>query len=249
MLDGYSLRRYNWKDWLLMIICSSLVLQIAATLIISLFWPIILDLFFNQPFTIEMVDLVSVYGTIYGTLASLPLTLWVVYKRKIPLFNRKQLPKKESFILRGLSKKDWKFLLYYIPSSYIVYILGENILVNLLGPSDPLNQMAVESMFEYIPVWQMFLMIVVIAPIAEELFFRGMFLFSGGRRETTWLRVFISALIFGLVHTPTDLLSAYTYIGMGLIFSYAAKRTETVEASIVYHFLNNLLGFLVILFL
>src|SRR5699024_8761706 len=128
--------------------------------------------------TLHLPTLPSLFP--YTTLfRSLPLTLWVVHKREIPLFNRKQLTKNQSFILRGLSKKDWKFLLFYIPSSYILYILGENILINLLGPSEPINQIAVESMFEYIPVWQMFLMIVVVAPIAEELLFRGMILFSG----------------------------------------------------------------------
>src|SRR5699024_7411808 len=105
----------------------------------------------------------------------------------------------------------------------------------------------VESMFEYVPVWQMFLMIVIVAPIAEELLFRGMLLFSGDQREATWLRVCISSLAFGFVHTPTDLLSIYTYVGMGLIFSYAAKHTRTVEASIVYHCINNLLRIIDIL--
>ena len=247
MLYGYSLRKYDWKDWTLMIITSSLVLQVVVTLVLSLYGPFIFNRFFNTPFTIEMLDLIPVYGTIYGTIISLPLTLWIIYKRKIPLFNRKQLTKNQSFILRGLSKEDWKFLLFYIPSSYTVYVLGENLLINLLGPSDPVNQIAVESMFEYVPVWQMFLMIVIVAPIAEELLFRGMLLFSGDQREATWLRVCISSLAFGFVHTPTDLLSIYTYVGMGLIFSYAAKHTQTVEASIVYHFLNNLLGFIVIL--
>src|SRR5699024_1278383 len=116
----------------------------------------------------------------------------------------------------------------YIPSSYILYILGENILINLLGPSDPVNQIAVESMFEYIPVWQMFLMIVVVSPIAEELLFRGMILFSGDRRETTWLSVCMSVIISGFVHTPTVLLLIYTYVGMGLIFSYAFTHTEAI---------------------
>ena len=119
MLDGYSLKKYDWKDWTLMIITSSLALQVIVTLALSLYGPFILNRFFNTPFTIEMLDLIPVYGTIYGTIASLPLTLWVVHKREIPLFNRKQLTKNQSFILRGLSKKDWKFLLFYIPSSYI----------------------------------------------------------------------------------------------------------------------------------
>lgn len=90
-------------------------------------------------------------------------------------------------------------------------------------------------------------MIVVVAPIAEELLFRGIILFPGNRLETSWTRTIISALLFGLIHGPTDVYSFYTYVGMGFIFSYAAKKTQTVEAAMVYHFLNNLLGFIVIM--
>ena len=104
-------------------------------------------------------------------------------------------------------------------------------------------------MFDYVPMWQMFIMIVIVAPIAEELLFRGILLFPGNKRNTTWVRVVISALLFGLVHTPTDFLSFYTYVGMGFIFSYAAKKRGSVEVAIVYHFLNNLFGFIQILLL
>ena len=89
----------------------------------------------------------------------------------------------------------------------------------------------------------MFLMIVVVAPIVEELLFRGMFLFKGDRLDTTWTRLLISAILFGLIHGPSDVYTAYTYIGMGLMFSYASKRTQSVESAIIYHFLNNLVGF------
>src|SRR5699024_3620148 len=164
-----------------------------------------------------------------GKTSSLHITLLVINWRKLPLINRRQLTKKQSFIIRGLTKKDWKFLLKYIPSSYFLYMLGQIILAHFLGCSEPVNQRAVESLFDYVPLWQMFIMIVIVAPIAEELLFRGISLFPGDHLNTTWLRVLISAVLFGLVHNPTDILSFYTYVGMGLIFAYAAKRTETIE--------------------
>src|SRR5699024_3242636 len=241
MLDGYSLRKYDWKDWVLMIISSSLVLQVVFSMGMVYVGPVVMSVLLDISITIEMLEQFLFSGTVYGTLASLPITLLIVYWRKIPLFNRRQLTKEQSFIIRGLTKSDWKFLLKYIPTSFILYTLGQVILSQFLGASEPVNQLAVESLFDYIPLWQMFIMIVIVAPIAEELLFRGILLFPGDHLKTTWLRVLISAVLFGLVHNPTDLLSLYTYVGMGFIFSYASKRTETVEAAMVFHFLNNLL--------
>lgn len=249
MLDGYPLRKYDWKDWILMIISSSLVLQVVFSVGMVNVGSIVRSILSDIPVTKGLLEQLIFSGTVYGTLASLPITLLIIYWRKIPLFNRRQLTKKQSFIIRGLTKSDWKFLLKYIPTSYILYTIGQEVLAYFVGSSEPVNQLAIESLFDYIPLWQMFLMIVVVAPIAEELLFRGILLFPGEKLKTNWLRVLISAVLFGLVHNPTDILSLYTYVGMGLIFSYASKRTETIEAAMVYHFLNNLLGFLAVLFL
>ena len=90
-------------------------------------------------------------------------------------------------------------------------------------------------------------MIVIVAPIGEELLFRGLMLFPGDRLETSWLRVILSAILFGAIHGPTDIYSAYTYIGMGLIFAVASKYTRSVETGMIYHFLNNLVGFIAIM--
>ena len=244
MLDGYPLRKYDWKDWLFMALASSLVLQI-----ISMFFSVNIFSMFASEMTEESLLIWTMRGTVIGAILSLPLTLFVVHWRKIPILNRKGLSKEESFIIRGISKDDWKFLAKYIPISYVAYISGSIFLVNLLGESEPVNQVAIESMFDYVPMWQMFIMIVIVAPIAEELLFRGILLFPGNKRNTTWIRLVISAVLFGLVHTPTDILSFYTYVGMGFIFSYAAKKRGSVEVAIVYHFLNNLFGFIQILLL
>jgi len=243
MLDGYPLRKYGWKDWVFMILSSSLVLQVILTFILS---PIMVS--FVDEITNELIVQISIYGTIYGTIASLPLTLLVVYWLKIPLFNRRQLSKDDSFIVRGLTKADWKFLAKYVPVSYILYTVGSMIVAYFFGATEAANQVAVESLFDYVPAWVMFIMIVVVAPLVEELLFRGVMLFPGDRLNTTWVRTIVSAILFGLIHAPTDIYSAYTYIGMGFIFAYASKRTQSIEAAMVYHFLNNLVGFIAILY-
>src|SRR5690625_835226 len=136
----------------------------------------------SSPLHYEIFEKYVFLGIVYGTIRSLPLTLWIIYRRKIPLINRRQLTKEQSFIIRGLTKKDWKFLLKYIPSSYFIYMMGQIMLAYFLGSSEPVNQMAVESLFDYVPHWQMFIMIVIVAPIAEELLFRGICPAGASRR-------------------------------------------------------------------
>ncbi|MDN6731879.1 MAG: CPBP family intramembrane metalloprotease [Atopostipes suicloacalis] len=249
MLKGYTLRKYTVKDWLLIIITSSLLLQIVVTVLgikfIDIFPEYLLPYFQTRS---EMTKGIVYFSGALGTILSLPLTLIAIKKRKIPFFNRKQLTKEESFIIRGMSKKDWKFLIIYIPTSFLLYSLGNQIVVSIFGEGEAINQLAIESMFDYIPIWQIFLMTVVVAPIVEEVLFRGLILFSNGKIETTFFRVILSALLFGMIHNPTNIASFYNYVGMGFLFSYAAKRTSSLEAPMVYHFLNNLMAFLVILF-
>lgn len=248
MFEGYPLRRYKIMDWLLMLMTSAFVLQFVIILLSSQVIQYFPDIFLGSSQSeAEIISEFTYFATVFGTILSFPLTLLVIYIRKIPLFNRKQLTKKESFIVRGLDKGDWKFLIKYIPSSYLLFLIGNGIIIRIFGEAEAVNQLAVESMFAYVPAWQMFIMIVLVAPVVEELLFRGLLLFSGKQLETTWPRVIMSALLFGAIHNPTNIQSVYTYVGMGFIFSYAAKRTQSIEAPIVYHFLNNLLAFMAVL--
>ena len=244
MLKGYPLRDYTWKDWVFLILTSGLVLQLIAAFLGTMTSDVDPN---NIDVLIAEFDWIAVNASVYGTLISLPLTLLVVYWRKIPIFNRKQLSRSESFILPGLTKSDWSFLAKYIPASFVLYTLGNVVITYIFGEMEAVNQEAIESLFDYIPVWIMFLMIVVVAPITEEVLFRGIMVFRGKELDTTWVRVIISAILFGLIHTPTNIPSLYSYVGMGIMFSYAAKKTQTVEAAIVYHFLNNLLAFFAII--
>lgn len=250
MFAGYPLRKYRVLDWLLIFLTSALVLQFVMIQLLSKMTQAFPDIFYPNIYTNEeLLSTILRDSSFLGTILSLPLTLFVVYLRKIPFFNRKHLSKKESVLIRGLNKKDWHFLVRYIPISYGLYLLGSGLVVSIFGEADAVNQLAIESLFEYMPLWQLFLMIVIAAPIVEELLFRGLILFSNGKIETTWMRVIISAVLFGAAHSPTNIQSFYTYVGMGLILAYAAKRTKSIEAPIIYHILNNLVGFITLVLL
>jgi uncharacterized protein len=88
------------------------------------------------------------------------------------------------------------------------------------------------------------IVVVVAAPIGEEVFFRG-FLFQGLRqRFPLWPAVLISAAVFALVHWSPLLIFALFPVGIGLALIYEHRRS--LLSSIVAHAVFNLVGILVI---
>ncbi|MFN2590754.1 MAG: lysostaphin resistance A-like protein [Actinomycetota bacterium] len=86
--------------------------------------------------------------------------------------------------------------------------------------------------------------VVLAAPLGEEVFFRG-FLFQGLRRRfAVWPAALISAALFALVHISPLLIFALFPIGVGLAWIY--ERRQSVLASMAAHALFNLVGMLTI---
>lgn len=86
------------------------------------------------------------------------------------------------------------------------------------------------------------LMTVVLAPVFEEMIFRGAILESIRRRSGALAAVVISALIFGLVHLiPQQVVNAFF---IGLILGYIYIRTHSLLPVIVIHAVNNMIAYI-----
>jgi membrane protease YdiL (CAAX protease family) len=78
---------------------------------------------------------------------------------------------------------------------------------------------------------------VVLAPVIEEIFFRG-FIFGGIEPRLSWLpAALLSSLLFGLAHLSLLLLPAYAAIGF--LFAWSYRRTGSLTPGIVAHVLTN----------
>lgn len=85
-------------------------------------------------------------------------------------------------------------------------------------------------------VWAV-LTLVVMAPLFEEVIFRGVLLESLRRRYGVIAALLLSSLIFGLVHLhPTIAVNAFF---MGLILGFFYLATESLWASVFLHAVNN----------
>lgn len=88
--------------------------------------------------------------------------------------------------------------------------------------------------------------VVIVAPIAEELFFRG-FLYQAFRK---WRGVtqglFLSAFVFALAHISPIIMPSI--FALGVILAYLFEKRNSVTATIAAHISYNLIGFIIIVF-
>lgn len=87
----------------------------------------------------------------------------------------------------------------------------------------------------------MLLAAVVLAPIGEEIAFRGM-TFRFARKMTGSFMVgnIIQALLFGIAHG--NIVQGTYAFGMGIVLGYLYRRYNSLTATIVAHFMFNFLG-------
>lgn len=88
-------------------------------------------------------------------------------------------------------------------------------------------------------------MVVIMAPIVEEVICRGFI--QQKMFNNSYLGLAVSSLFFGYLHGPTNIGSWIMYAGMGLAFGLGVKETKRLETSIALHFLNNLPAFIALL--
>ncbi len=86
--------------------------------------------------------------------------------------------------------------------------------------------------------------VILVAPICEELFFRG-FLYRILRlRMAWWAAALIDGLVFGVVHGSSTSISALPILAvLGIVFCWVYERTGTLFATIALHALNNTISY------
>lgn len=98
--------------------------------------------------------------------------------------------------------------------------------------------------------WLFWLAIAGVAPVFEEVFFRG-FLFRGlaASRLGTWGAIVISSLAWAVIHFQYDATVVAILFALGILFGMARARHGTVTLTIALHMLFNLIAGLEIVFL
>jgi len=120
-----------------------------------------------------------------------------------------------------------------------VFILLHNAILFVLGVDTQGDQII--RIFDELksPVW-FALVVVIFAPVVEEIFFRG-FLFQGFRRRYGWVAAaLISSAVFAAAHLdPVSFIPTFI---LGGVLAYVYHRSNSVWPGIILHFLVNAFG-------
>ena len=138
---------------------------------------------------------------------------------------------------------------------WIFNILSNILMLFILGDRIPENQQTIEQGIAAIPLLYGVL-VMVFAPIVEELVFRGV-LYQQFRSKKSFMKaVVFSTLLFASIHVVpafltsldvSELLFIVQYAGLSFFMIRCFEETSSIWGSISIHFINNALGFLVIL--
>ena len=135
-----------------------------------------------------------------------------------------------------------------IALSYLAIFVGNligGIMLQLLNQTTTSNQQILNNIFSESSLIAMFFLVVLIAPICEEIICRGIIptkLFQGYEK----VGYVLGWLLFLLAHMPSNLPSFLIYGWMSAVLTWTAYRTRRLEMSISVHMLLNSISFILL---
>jgi membrane protease YdiL (CAAX protease family) len=147
---------------------------------------------------------------------------------------------------RGGEGRVFHFRLQWYNASFV--IVGLILMTAASVALEPILSLFPDEMFELLNNaigsggWAI-VTTVLLAPVLEEMLFRGLILESIKQKRGATAAVMLSALLFGLVHFPIlpQMLNAFV---MGVMLGYVYVLTNSLVAVIIIHAANNALSFL-----
>ena len=161
--------------------------------------------------------------------------LWKWYQKGVPAEHQHQ----------KIGWKDFGIVMLFYLAGRVVAVGGTVLNQLVSGNQMSMNDQAIFGLTAglkegFLPFTICFLLAIgIIAPIIEELVFRGLasqIFFSGGNK---WLAAIVTSLIFGILHA-TNLIEWIMYTGLGIVFYLAYARRRNIKDSILLHMINNI---------
>lgn len=133
------------------------------------------------------------------------------------------------FFILNLSSVIYIQILNFVDSSLVdKYLQSPNLSSNFELFEDPLK------------TGLLFLVIVIMAPIVEELIFRGVLFNLLNKNMKTLTAMIISSLFFGILHSQTFIPTAI----IGFLICFIYQKSGNIRYSILAHMFNNFIAFI-----
>lgn len=174
-------------------------------------------------------------GLLVGILSIAVLVVFIIGARKTKL---------ATFDLSFFKAKDLARLVLSYLVIFATNLLG-SALLRMMNETTTSNQSTLNGLVQNSSLISTFFLIVLVAPICEEILCRGIIpqkIFRGKEK----LGFVVGAIVFALLHTPTNLPSVIIYGGMSTVLTWTAYKTGRLEMSILLHMILNGIAFCLI---
>lgn len=152
-----------------------------------------------------------------------------------------------SWAMLGLAPPRWKPWYFFMAAGLAVAIIpirgliGLGVELALHGDLDALNSR--QALFGSVGLtWPDFLLTLllvgILAPLSEELYFRGLLFPWFRQRWGLWPSALVTGLLFGLAHFDSLGVAASAML-MGVVMAWALDRTGSLYVTVIMHAVTN----------
>ena len=130
-------------------------------------------------------------------------------------------------------------LYWWLVAAAMAYGLGASLALGYLHPSAKTSFAIPDSPFAAVSA---FFLVVILAPLSEELLFRGWIYTALRWRFSFAVALWATAILFAIAHWEATHLYALAILPMGLVLGYVRERTGSTKATTLFHMIYNFSG-------
>jgi membrane protease YdiL (CAAX protease family) len=229
------------RNWLMLIVLPAWVTVCfftAQILVDGLVW---LMVFVNIP--LKLLD-----QTVLGTVVAIIIYLLTIFFVAVVPWLVKKIRTTQSEI--GVMRlPKWSDILL-APAGLIIYLMVSSLLILLATRVLPwfnVNQVQntgfsqLSQRYEYVLA---FFTLVVIAPIAEEIIFRGYLYGKLKKYIPVWVAIIVTSLLFGAIHGEWNIF--FDTFALSLVLCLLREFTGSIWSSILLHMIKNGIAFYIL---
>lgn len=230
----YRFKDIVWKDFSLIVI-----------LIVSMIVFTLIGILFSFVYVDHLTEKIVLKLSVVIQLLSYVVTVFSFYFLHIKDF-KMHLKKNTAFI-----KQHYIFLIIVTIIMMVcsaIYNMTMQMLPDDIGFNETQNELELMNLFDqpsFLPFT--FLLIVIGAPLVEEIFFRHLLIGELGKKFNTIVMGIISVILFSLMHvmgaeSPFEI-GSYIILAIAMVYAYIKSGCKLI-ASVSIHMLNNLISFI-----
>lgn len=137
---------------------------------------------------------------------------------------------------------NWKWILGAFCTAIIYWLIDHWLMSNVFGVNSEAAIKSWQIANSRYHIFTVFLSSVILAPLFEELFFRGLIFNQLSKNLSVWLSALISALFFAGIHWSwPEFISLFL---AGMIYAYLLRRSNSLLTPLIAHTIHNFITFL-----